>query len=244
LDLALRRRLEPEQRSRQPGPPRTNQPEDADDLAGPHLEIDRLQARSPRHAADPQHDLLGPRRFAAALVARGLLLDRMPEHHSHQPALVHVASVRRPDAGAVAKHGDPIRDLQDLGEPVRHVDDRDPGRAQVPDDAEQPARLGIRQCRRRLVEQKHTHLDRGRLRDLDQLPLRHPQVGDRAAAVHVQPDPLQVRSGCRVQPRPVDRSRATGGPSSEQDVLVDGQPRHEAQLLIHHRDAVRPRSVR
>ncbi len=65
----------------------------------------------------------------------------------------------------------PIRDLADLGEAVRDVDDQHARGGEAPGEAEQPVGLARRQRRRRLVEDQDRGVAGERLGDLDDLAL-------------------------------------------------------------------------
>ena len=116
-------------------------------------------------ALDLEHDLARP----------GLALAR--EQHvpaDHQPdelGLVGLGHDARPGDPAVLQDRDPIAELEDLGEAMGDVDDRDARVAQAPDHLEQMLRLGRRQRRGRLVEDQEAEIARERLGDLHDLRL-------------------------------------------------------------------------
>ena len=73
------------------------------------------------------------------------------------------------DEPAVAQHRDPVADLVDLIEEVRHEQDRDAALLQLADDAEELGHLVEVEARRRLVEHEHLDVDRDRAGDGDEL---------------------------------------------------------------------------
>ena len=81
----------------------------------------------------------------------------------------------------------------------------DPGRLQVGDHLQEPLGLGDRQARRRLVHDHEPALQRQRLGDLQQLPLRQRQLGDRRVRREVHPEPREDRPDLRRHPPPVEQ---------------------------------------
>ena len=70
---------------------------------------------------------------------------------------------------AVAHHDDAVGDGKDLGEPVRHEDDRHALLAKGAHPVEEPLRFRLRQRRGRLVEDQDARILRQRPRDDDEL---------------------------------------------------------------------------
>ena len=159
--------------------------------------------------------------------------DHRADHGLHGQLLDRL----RPDVAAVAHHGDPLADREDLVEAVRDEEDGVAPGAQRLDDAEQPLDLVRRQRRGRLVHHDDARVRRQRLRDLDEL-----LIGDREAPgepVRVEPDAelLEQRCGLAPHPSPVDSSEALERLDADEDVLGDAQVGEERRLLEDDRDS-------
>ena len=120
------------------------------------------------------------------------------------------------DPPALAQHGDPVGDREDVLDVVRDQDDRFALRAQPVDEAQDLADLGHRQGRRRLVHDDQIGVDVERAGDRDALPLPTGQrldpdleVGD----VDVEVAQQCVRPGAASRRGPGSRSRRSAGPS-------------------------------
>jgi hypothetical protein len=93
------------------------------------------------------------------------------------------------------------------------------------------------QRRGRLVEDQQLHLLGQRLGDLDELLLADADVGDGVTGFSRRPDPAQqLRCRRGLVSVPVDQP-ARGALVAEEDVLGDGQVRHQRQLLVDDHDA-------
>jgi hypothetical protein len=232
-------RLQAEQGPGQAGPAGADQPEHGDHLTGPQLQVHRLEPRRPGQAAGPQGSrgaVAGRRRRRC----RGAAAEGASDHHLGQPGLVDLGGPDRPDELAVAKHADPVGDVQHLGEPVGDVDHRHPRGGEVAHDAEQAAGLRVRQGGGGLVEQQDADVAGERLGDLHQLPLGHAELVDPPARVHVQADAAEVAPGGGVQLLPGHGPPACRRPSAEQHVLTHRELGHETQVLVDEGDPARP----
>ena len=171
-------------------------------------------------ARSPRSSLRMPPTISSAISPDGQLLDRV-----------------RADGVAVAHDGDLVGDPEELVEPVRDVDDRDPGVGEPADDAEQHLDLGVGQDRRGLVQDQYLGVARQRLRDrhlllsaIDSDPRARGRVACRAGRAAQQFDHL------RVLRRPVDPDPLRRFPAGE-DVLRHGQFGEQLRFLVDGGDA-------
>ncbi len=115
------------------------------------------------------------------------------------------------------------------------VDDRDAVRLEVGHHPQQPLGLGEREARGRLVHDDDAGVHRQRLGDLDQLPLRDRQLGDRRAGLEVGAEPLQQGCGLGVHRPCVDQAEP---PLLAPDEHVGGDVEvlEQVQFLMHEGD--------
>ena len=156
---------------------------------------------------------IGP--SAGPCPAAGLaLVDLAADQHLDEGAAVDVPDRLGAHELAVAQHGDPVADLEDLLQAVGDVDDPPPLGLQGGDDLEQAFQLGGGQHGRRFVEDDDPGLQRQGLGDAHQLLPGDGQVPQERAGIdvrldHLQPAPgLAVHLGVADDPRP---AAAAGG---------------------------------
>ena len=134
---------------------------------------------------------------------------------------------------AVAHHRDAVGDQQRLLQRVADEDDRDAALLQPLDEREELVLLLGRQRRRRLVEDDHLRIVVHRARDLDHLLLAGAEARDHRGRIDVEVQRLQeLLAGDVDAAQPVEALLV-----GQVDVLRDGQRRHQAGLLVDHRDA-------
>ena len=90
-------------------------------------------------------------------LGRVKLCKRTPQHDFGKIDVLFPGLPRghRYNSTAVAKHGEPVCDLEHLFEMVSYIDDRNTLSAEAPHQVEEQALLRLCQDRRRFVEQKH-----------------------------------------------------------------------------------------
>jgi hypothetical protein len=205
---------------------------DADDLAGAHLEVDRLGRARRLEAGELQ-----ARRADLTLRVRIEVLDLAAHHRGDQVVVVELVHARRAGELAVAQDRHPVADLEHLLEVVGDVHDGVALVAEAVDAGEQ--RLGLRfgERRRRLVEDQHSRVLAEHLGDLDELADGQRCLLDRRVRVEpVEPDALEHRARLLAQ-RAGAGDAATGGQAAHQQVLADTQVRQQAELLVDDADA-------
>src|SRR3954447_24983164 len=232
LDLAALHGVGAEDRPQELAAAGAEQAGDADDLAGAHLEVDgrhrpdRLQAahRQPRRADRP---------------ARGRIerLDLAADHRGDERVLVEVAHRPARDQAAVAEHRDAVADLEHLLEVMGHVHHGVARVAELMDAREQRLRLGLRQRRRRLVEDQDARRRAEDLRDLDELLRGERQRRD--LGVRVQPVETDAVEHRLRLPAHLGRAgdAAARGKLPHEQVLGDRQVGEQAELLVDDADA-------
>jgi hypothetical protein len=112
------------------------------------------------------------------------MVDLPPYHHGDQGLLGDLGDRTRADQRAIAQHGHPVGELEDLGQLVADIDNGDAALAQAPDDRHQPLDVGIGQGSGGFVHDDDPGVLAQRLGDLHPLP-----IGDRQGAdlgIHVE----------------------------------------------------------
>jgi hypothetical protein len=143
----------------------------------------------------------------------------------------------RPLPRPVFQHRDAVRDLENLFEPVRDVDNADTGLPQLRDDTKQRARLGFCQRRGRLVEDEQLRVQRERLGNLDHLLLGGRKILQQRGRLDRESDARQQRAGLRVEFRAVNPAPPTHGLARGEDVFGDAERAEETALLKNDGDA-------
>ena len=213
------------------GAPRPDQPREADDLAGPDLEVDPL--------VPVAVDALGAEHHA--------VLDRRPalEHvgqlaADHQPddlLLAQVTGLAHCDQLPVAHHRDALGEAQDLVDAVAHVDDRDTLVAQPANEREQALHLLVGERRGRLVEGEEPDAGLERPHDLDHLALsRREHVAHQVRRQHaLEAVAPQVGGNELVHPLAV-HERSARRELAGVDVLSDVDAGDDLGLLVDDPD--------
>jgi hypothetical protein len=244
LDPARRRAVRTVQRLEHLTAAGTHQPGEPDDLAGPYGQVDVVQCRPAR--LRPQAEALHAQAYVAAAVlgrlAREQLAERTAHHHLDQLGTRRLRHRAPPDVRAVAQHGHRVGDLRQLLQPVGDVDDRHAAAREIADHLEQPPHLGVGQRGRRLVHHEDPDVAAERLGHLDELLLGDAAVPHLAARAQPQAQAGQQLGRTGVRGGAVAGAPGRAGLPAEDDVVRDGQLRHEVQLLVDHGDAV-PRGV-
>jgi hypothetical protein len=142
---------------------------------------------------------------------------------------------------AVAQHGHPIAEPEDLRDPMGHVEDRDAAVAQIVEHAEQMVGLGGRERGRRFVEHEHAAIESQGSRNLNELAVRggepfHRRLGcERQMEAREQLPCAQTHLALEQDPS-APRQFAPG-----EDVAGDGEVGERHHLLIHHPDPMHQR---
>ena len=149
-DRVAGRRQQPGERPQELTLPIALDAGEADDLAGTDLEIDVVEARTGQ-AANAEHVPFVGRPVLLREELVDLAADDQPQHVLLRGAL----GGQRAAGLAVAEHGDPVGDAEDLGQAVRDVDDGGAGLGDRPDLLEETFGLAACQRLRRLVEDQN-----------------------------------------------------------------------------------------
>ena len=113
---------------------RSQQPRQADDLAGTDLQIERCDRAFFAKTTEGRHRFVTQQRAARTLQRVGIQFPT--EHHLHQFDLRQFAGFATADKAAVTQNGDPIADLIDLIEKMGNEDQADAAIAQMPHQTE------------------------------------------------------------------------------------------------------------
>src|SRR6266849_1857447 len=195
----------------------------ADDLARSQLEIDLVEAgASQGRDIEQRRGSLTRRR----LVGEGLA-DRPADDQPENVLLGSVGGGHGAADLAVPQDGDSVSDALHFRQPMRDVDN---GLAVLRDRAdavEKAFALSPREELRRLVEYENFRLERERLGDLEQLPVRNAELADPRRWVDARPDHGELLE----RPRP---GAHNGRP----------QPRwHREDHVLHDREVLEDREV-
>ena len=233
-DLARCRRGDAEDGEGELGPARADQPGDAEDLAGAQGQIDIADRLAAAEAAQLESDLARHR-----LGLREELIDGAAHHHRDQIGFADLADRLGGDMGAVAQHRHPVGQREDLRQLVGDIGDADAALAQAPDHLQQPARIRIRQCGRRLVHDDQLGVLRQGLGDLDPLAVRHREAADDGIDVEIMAVE-GIEQGASAGPHggPVHAAPAGARRMADIDVLRHAQLGEQQQFLIDRGDAL------
>ena len=159
--------------------------------------------------------------------------QRAADHGAHDLLAVERRRGVGHDMLAVAHDGDAVGDGERLLQRMADEDDRDAALLQPLDEREELVLLLRRQRRRRLVEDDHLGVVMHRPRDLHHLLLAGAEAGHHRGRVDVEVERLE-----ELLARDIDAAQPVEALLVGQvDVLRDRERRHEAGLLIDHRDA-------
>ena len=213
----------------------TDESRKTEDLALANVEVHVLQSPQGGEIADLQHgrlpgvDLPGP-------AVHDFLLGA--DHGLDQRPGCEVLLRPLGDGDAISQHGHLVGDLEDLRQPVRHVDDADAPLLEPPDDGEEPPGFLVGERAGGLVEHEDLDIGRQRPSDLDHLLLIGPQGAHDAVRIVVDADLLEHVSGTFPRGGPIDPETPADEPVAEQDVLGDREILGECRLLGDHGDPV------
>ena len=199
-------------------------------LPTPKRHLGRLRVAP--QALDPQrlardHDVL----------AKGVLaLDASPDHHVHDLGDCQAGERPGGDELAVAQHGHPVADLEDLLQAMRDIEDRHPfalSRLRISNS--RSTSFEVRR-RGRLVENEQLAFIAERLGDLDELHLRDAEAGDQRRRRHIESDFLQQRRRAPVR-LAIIHQPVTLRQALEQEILRHRHLRQHGEFLMHDADA-------
>ncbi len=210
---------------------------DAEDLAGVDLEVhavDDVAAVPARHAKvlDRQH-----RPGGVAFAAVDGQLHLATDHQLGEVVFVGLAGDAAADDLASPDDRDAVGDLKDLVELVTDEDDAVSLGRQAPQHGEDLDRLLGREHRGRLVEYEDARIAIQRLEDLDTLLPTDREVADLLVGVQLETEPSAQLADATTRFCLVKEDRAAHGFLAEQDVVRDGQDRHQHEVLVDHADA-------
>lgn len=218
-------------------------PADAHDLAPPGLDVglvDDLAVLVDGVVHGPVADLQGRVGARVALVPSpfGEAMVEVASDHAADDAVlggrlgVHVEGL---DGAAVADDGDRVGDRRDLAQLVRDDDRGDPLPFQLLDEADELGAVLVVECGGRFVEDQQFDLLGEGLGDLDELLFADPDVRDPGLRVLTQPDPFEEGGGVPQCLVPADEA-VVGVFVAEEDVLRDGEVRHQGEFLVDDHD--------
>ena len=169
--------------------------------------------------------------------------DLAPGHQLDEFAFGDVARLDGGDLASIAEHGDAVADLLEFLDAVRHIDDADAGALEPADQREQVLRLGLGERGGRFIQNEQTHLGEERLGDLDHLLMGARQLADLLVGQDVEAEFADYRTRLGPHRRMIEEAAGAELPAQE-EILLDRQLRHQAELLEHRTDPHHPRRVR
>ena len=141
------------------------------------------------------------------------------------------ADRKRPDVDAIAQHRNPIPYLLDLLQPVRDVDNSDPGLLQIRNRPEQCLRFAAAQRGRRLVHDEDFRIFRKSQGDFQHLLLRHRKVADLGLKIDIKVDSSErLLCACK-RVFPPDQPAFPDEPR-ERQVFRDAEVRKQVKILV------------
>jgi hypothetical protein len=164
-----------------------------------------------------------------------------PDHEADEGRAVQVARGAGLHDLPVTEDGHAVRDLEDLVQAVRDVDDRQALGAQVAQQRQERTDLRDRQRSRGLVQDQDARLRAQRARDLAELLLRHAERARGTVGVEGQAQAGQQLARAPSPRRPVDAPEQARRLVSQRHVLGDREVREQRRLLVDDRDAQRAR---
>ena len=208
----------------------------ADDLAGPHLQV---EAAHGGQAAVVDHVQVSHLEHRLARRVLGLVDPQQhvaTDHQRGQAALGGALGRHRVDPLAAPQDGHAVGDVEHLVELVRDEDDRRPARRQRAQHLEQVLRLLRGEHGGRLVEHQHLGAAEQRAEDLHALLGADAEVLDLGLRADREPVLLAQL------PRPAHRllvveQRTARGLGPQHQVLGHGHDRDEHEVLVDHADA-------
>ena len=172
-------------------------------------------------------------RGARRAAARPRSLQLLTDHVADKPRAVEIGRRRGHHHAPVAQHRDAVGVAQRLLQRMRDEDHRHAVAAQGPHQVEQMVGLLRRERGGRLIEDDDARLVEHGARDLHHLPLRRRQRAGKLRGIDLEVQPLQHLPGGVANLA----HRVEGALPAEHDVLRHGELRHQAGLLVDHRDA-------
>ena len=229
-DFADERRFA-EQRLEKGGAAGTVEAGQADNLAPAHLEVADVHSIGAGKPLDVERDGAGDAAPLAALDQRAILAD----DRFDQGFLGGALDVKGGDAPAAAQDRDAVADLPNLVEPMADVENGDALADELADDAEDVLQLVLVERRRRLVHDDDLGVHGQRARDRRKLLVGDGQRLESRVDWKFGADPLQRLFGATPARAPVN-DEETARRMAEEQVLLDGQLRHQVELLVDHRN--------
>ena len=166
-------------------------------------------------------------------VRGGARLERLPADHRRDDALVgHLVAGQLRDELAVAQDVDPVRELEDLLEPVADVDDAHALTGERLEHRQELEHLGIVHRRGGLVDEHDLGPGAETAGDLDERPLDDRQVADGRIEVDAaDPEPVETAVDLTAGGAPVEEDAELRRPLAEQHVIEHAHVGADEELL-------------
>ena len=228
-----------EQHMRQFGAPRPDQPGQPQHLAATQDKADIGEFPATRQPPCLQHH-----RCSALVLCRDMLVKARACHQFGQAALGHPLGRIDTDQSAIAQHGDAVRYIQHLCQPVADEHHRHPARRQGAHHRQQRIGFGLGQRRGRFIHEDQPGIRHQCPGNRHDLALRNRQGAQPCIKIkhHIQ---LRQRGFGR---HPQRRVPHPPGPRAQQgferDVFTHGHFGKQRQILPDHRNTVTPRDGR
>ncbi len=215
------------------GAPGADETGHANDLAATNLEAHVLDPGLGRQAVHPDEDVAdldgAAREEVRQLAAHHVVHDLRNVHRGHR------LGVHEP---AVAKDADFIRQVDDLFEPVRDVDDGEALASQSTNGLEESLSFGLGQRRGGLVHDEDRGVVPQGLENLDDLAVACGKALDSGGRIDLEIVASGQLIGLRGHATVTDHEgQDPSGFGAEVDVLGDREVLGQVQLLVDHRDA-------
>ena len=177
--------------------------------------------------ANFQRDGTGLRRRLLEQLAR-----RAADDHFHQLLRRSLIDWLLAHQLSVAQHRNPIRNAENLVQPVRDINHADPARLQLTDGGEQALHFVGGETCGGLIQHQHVGLDSQRAGNGDQRFLCAGEALHAQRRIEVAADKLERGLGARLGGAPVDQTATHGKPLGKTHVLGDCHPLDQAEILV------------
>ena len=161
----------------------------------------------------------------------------MADDGADQSLLVEASPLGLVDDPAVAQHGDPVAQLENLIEAMGYVEDRDAMAGKIANDREELLGFRTRKGCGGLVHGDHAGVARQRLADHHEPAIGDGEVRDSCFQREVDADALGRGASATARALPVDQTEAGCLADAEQHVLQGAEMGNEVEFLMDERQA-------
>ena len=163
-------------------------------------------------------------------------LEFPSHHHGNKLGFIGLFRFNRSDVPSIAEHGSPVTQLENLFQPVCHIDNGKPFAIKFFEKLEQDFRFMVCNGSGRLIENKDPGGEGDRPGDLDKLDLRRTQVRESFSRRDRKGERRQYVPGSCVQMTEIDDTKPRRFFVPEKNVFRHRHVRHKIRLLVDRAD--------